>query len=74
LLFEKDPAASPRALSVEPLLGRRDEWAGVDVYVPEQDALWIGVEVKGSRDFVRIDLADVDKRVKPLESQRAASD
>jgi len=41
----------------------------VVVYVPSQDALWVGIDSARSRDFVRLDLADVDKRAKPFAQQ-----
>lgn len=72
LFFGRNADAAPRIHDIEPLLTRRAEWAGVDVYVPSQDVLWVGIDSTRSRDFVRLDLADVDKRAKPLAQQKVA--
>ncbi len=66
LFFGHDADTAPRTYAIEPLLMRREEWAGVDVYVPSQDVLWVGIDSTRSRDFVRLDLAAVDKRAKPF--------
>jgi len=72
LFFGRNADAAPRIHNIEPLLTRRAEWAGVDVYVPSQDVLWVGIDSTRSRDFVRLDLADVDKRARPFAQQKVA--
>lgn len=57
-----DRQGKQRWLDLEPLLKRRNEWAGVAI--PTKDALWLGVEVGGGRDFVQLGWSDVDKRAK----------
>lgn len=54
----------PRAHSLEPLLARRTEWAGVDLYDPSPEALWVGIDARG-RSFVRVSFADLEKSAKP---------
>jgi hypothetical protein len=60
-----DPGKPPRAVSIEPLLKRRNEWASADIYVAEPESLWIGIEVGSGRDFVNVSLADIEKGAKP---------
>jgi hypothetical protein len=72
LFFGRNADAALRTHNIESLLTRRAEWAGVDVYVPSQDVLWVGIDSTRSRDFVRLDLADVDKRAKPFAQQKVA--
>lgn len=55
-----DAEGHQRWLNIEPLLKRRTEWAGVAI--PTTDALWIGVEVGGGRDFVQLTWSDFDQR------------
>ncbi len=57
-----DAAGKTRALDVEPMLKRRNEWAGAAI--PTKDALWLAVEVGGGRDFVQLTWSDFDKRAK----------
>lgn len=52
---------APRAYDLEPLLKRRNEWAGVMVYVAEPESVWVGVEIGGGRDFLQVPLAEVEK-------------
>ncbi len=63
------PGKPARSYSLEPLLQRRTEWAGADVYVQSPEALWIGIERKGGRDFVRLGFADIDQRAKPWPTE-----
>jgi hypothetical protein len=65
LLFGKNPAEAPRSHDLEPLLARFTEWADVDIYVPGQDALWVGLDRTRSRDYVRVNLADIEQRARP---------
>jgi hypothetical protein len=60
-----EPGKPPRAMSIEPLLKRRSEWAGADIYVAEPESLWIGIEVGAGRDFVNVSLAELEKGAKP---------
>lgn len=65
LLFGKDLTAPPRSHDLAPLLARFTQWADAERYDPARDMLWIGLDRSRSRDFVRIDLAAVEKRAKP---------
>jgi hypothetical protein len=59
------PVKGPmRAMNVEPLLKRRNEWAGADIYIKEPEAIWMGIEVGGGRDFVYQSFADFEKKAK----------
>lgn len=58
------PGRPPMGYSIEPLISRRTEWAGVDLYVDTPEALWIGIDGKG-RDFVRLGFDEMEKRAKP---------
>jgi hypothetical protein len=71
-LFDRDLAKPPRAYSIESLLTRRTEWANVAVYVKEPEALWVGIEVRRSRDFVRVSFAEIEKGAKTWNPVRAA--
>lgn len=59
------PRWRPSGYSLEPLLSRRDEWAGVDIRRDDPDDLWVGIDLRGGRDFVRLNLADVARQAKP---------
>lgn len=58
-----DGAGKQRSLDLEPMLKRRNEWAGVAV--PTKEALWVGIEVGGGRDFVQLGWSDFDQRARP---------
>jgi hypothetical protein len=64
LLFANDLSVPPLAYDLEPMLARRTEWANVDIYVPQQDALWVGLEVMRSRNFALVNLAEIETRAK----------
>lgn len=68
-----EPGKPPRRLDLEPLLSRRTEWAGVDVYQPSPEALWLGIEVGAGRDFALLPLADVEKKAKPWGAPPASA-
>lgn len=57
-----DAEGRQRSLNVEPILKRRNEWAGVAI--PTKDALWLGVEVGAGRDYVQLSWSDFDKRAR----------
>lgn len=61
LLARNEP---PRRLELKSVV-KASEWAGADIYVPEPESLWIGLEMGGGRDFVVLKLADIEKRAKP---------
>lgn len=65
------PGAPPKAVDLEPLLKRRNEWGGVDVYVAEPEGLWLAIEVGAGRDFVHVPFADLEKRAKPWAAPAA---
>ncbi|MBZ4415350.1 hypothetical protein [Myxococcus sp. RHSTA-1-4] len=71
-LFDRDLARPPRAYNIEPLLTRHTEWADVAVYVKEPEALWMGIEVRRSRDFVRVSFSELEKGAKAWNPVRAA--
>lgn len=58
-----DAAGKQRSLDLEPMLKRRNEWAGVAI--PTKDALWLGIEVGGGRDFEQLSWSDFDRRARP---------
>lgn len=57
-----DAGGKTRSLDVEPILKRRNEWAGVAI--PTKDSVWLGVEVGGGRDYVQLSWSDFDKRAR----------
>lgn len=57
---------APRAVSIEPLLKRRNEWAGVAIYTKEPESLWVGIEVGAGRDYVHMDFAELERKAKPM--------
>lgn len=59
------PGKPPRAFDLAPRLPRRHEWAGADVHVAAADQLWVGIDGPGNRDYLRVDLADADRRATP---------
>ncbi|WP_163988047.1 hypothetical protein [Pyxidicoccus caerfyrddinensis] len=73
LLFGKEPAEAPRSHDLEPLLARFTAWADVDIYVPGQDALWVGLDRTRSRDYARVNLADIEKRARPWAPRTVAA-
>lgn len=56
------PGKPLRRFNIEPYLERLTEWADVDVYDPSPESLWVGLEVRRSRDFFRLSFADIEKR------------
>ena len=56
------PGKPLRRFSIEPYIERFTSWAGQSVYHPSPESLWVGLEVRRSRDFLRVNLADVEKR------------
>ena len=65
------PGKPSRSFNVEPLMQRGWEWAGAQVYVASPESLWVGLDGRG-RQFVRLDLADVERRSKPWPEANAA--
>ena len=65
------PGKPSRSFNVEPLMQRGWEWAGAHVYVASPESLWVGLDGRG-RQFVRLDLADVERRSKPWPEANAA--
>jgi hypothetical protein len=64
------PASGPtRLMNLEAVPGR--EWAWADVYVPQPEALWIGVEVGPGREFYRLPFAEIEHGAKPWPSDPA---
>jgi hypothetical protein len=55
----------PRHVDLEPMLKRRNEWAGVAIYVAEPESLWVGIEIGAGRDFARLNFAELEKSAKP---------
>ncbi|HSP77674.1 MAG TPA: hypothetical protein VLQ93_04050 [Myxococcaceae bacterium] len=58
------PDKPARSFSLEPLLVRRTEWAGADIYIETPESLWVGIEAGAGRNFVRVDFAEAEKRAK----------
>lgn len=56
---------APRKLDIGKHVGRGSEWAGAFLYDDEPESLWVGIEVGGGRDYVRIDFAEVERRARP---------
>lgn len=65
LLFSRDMSRTPSAFPLEPLLARRDDWAGVSIYQADPELLWVGVDLDRGRDFVRLTFDEVERRAKP---------
>jgi hypothetical protein len=64
------PATGPtRLMNLEAVPGGR-EWAWVDVYVPQPEALWIGVEGAG-REFYRLPFSEIEHGAKPWPTDPA---
>ena len=57
------PGKPARSFSLAALLPRRCDWGG-DIYFQTPDHLWVGIDGRG-RDYVRVSLADAEKRAKP---------
>jgi hypothetical protein len=58
------PGQPPRSYSIKHLVSRRSEWAGVGVYVPSPEVLWVGIDGAG-RHFERVSFADVERAATP---------
>jgi hypothetical protein len=63
-------AGSTRLMNLEAVPGGR-EWAWVDVYVPQPEALWIGVEGGGPRYFYELPFAEIEHSAKPWPTDPA---
>ena len=63
-------AKGVRLMNLEPVPGGR-EWAWVDIYVPEPEALWMGVERGGGRDFEEVPFARIEHAAKEWPAVRA---
>jgi hypothetical protein len=62
---------APRKLDVGDHVKRGTEWATAYIYNDEPESLWVGIEVGGGRDYVDIDLAEVDRRARPWQPPTA---
>lgn len=62
--------AQVRLMNLEAVPGGR-EWAWVDIYVPQPEALWIGVESGGATDFDQFSFAAIERSAKPWPADRA---
>jgi hypothetical protein len=67
LLVPANGQAQARLMNLEAVPGGR-EWAWVDIYVPEPEALWLGVEVGGGSYFYQLTFAEIDRSAKPWPS------
>jgi hypothetical protein len=56
-----NPGKPPRRFSIERYIERFTEWAGQAVYLASPECLWVGLEVRRSRDFLRVNFADIEK-------------
>lgn len=65
---------APRRLDIGEHVGRGTEWANAFVYEQDPESLWVGIEVGGGRDYVRLDLADVDRRARPWQRPTVSLD
>ena len=52
-----------RLMNLEAVPGGR-EWAWVDIYVPQPEALWMGVDRGGGRDFEQVSFATIERAAK----------
>ncbi|MDP9000596.1 MAG: hypothetical protein M3O46_10845, partial [Myxococcota bacterium] len=65
------PAIGPtRLMNLEAVPGGR-EWAWADIYVPQPEALWIGVEAGGGAYFYELSFAEIEHRAKPWPTDPA---
>jgi hypothetical protein len=62
-------SAPVRLMNLEAVPGGR-EWAWADIYVPQPEALWIGVESGGGREFYRLPFAAIEHAAKPWPVDR----
>jgi hypothetical protein len=58
------PGQPPRSFDLDLLVQRGTEWAGAHTYVTTPESLWVGLDGRGRR-YVRVDLAEAEKRSKP---------
>lgn len=70
LLFPREAGRTPRVQPLEPMRPRRTTWGGVGIYQPAPEGLWLALEVGGGRDFLRLNLDDVERRAKPWAPYR----
>jgi hypothetical protein len=56
-------AGQARLMNLVAVPGR--EWAWVDAYVPEPEALWLGVEAGGGSYFYELPFAEIERGAKP---------
>lgn len=62
--------APPRLMNLEAVPGGR-EWAWADIYVPQPEALWIGVETGPTSEFEEISFATIERSAKPWPADPA---
>jgi hypothetical protein len=64
----------PRKVDIGDVLGRGTEWAGAYVYVARPEGLWIGIDLRGGRDYRFLDMASLEKRAVPWTAPAPGSD
>ncbi len=64
--------AGARRFDVQRYLGRGTEWANAFMYVEKPEQLWIGIEVGGGRDYVRVGFDVVDRKARPWKPPSAS--
>jgi hypothetical protein len=64
----------PRKVDISSVLGRGTEWAGAYIYVARPEGLWVGIDMRGGRDYRFLDMADLEKRAVPWTAPAQGSD
>ncbi|HEX8703399.1 MAG TPA: hypothetical protein VF815_31475 [Myxococcaceae bacterium] len=73
LVFVRDNDR-PRKVDISGILGRGTEWAGAYIYVTQPEGLWVGIEMRGGRDYRFLAMADLEKRAVPWTPPAPGSD
>jgi hypothetical protein len=64
----------PRKVDISDVLGRGTEWAGAYIYVERPEGLWVGIDMRGGRDYRFLDMAELEKRAVPWTPPVPGSD
>lgn len=65
LIFLED-GKEPRWYDLGTKLKRGNEWGGAFLYQPDPEAVWIGIDIPGGRDYVYVTFDEAEKKSKPF--------